>query len=318
MAARHMTAGSFLTIFVFSGCGSALQARSNGELTHHLGNGLVAANWSFLSGLAILTVIVLAVPAARSGVTRIWRAMRAGSLPWWAVPSGAIGGAFVTLQGFSVAMVGVATFTVGMVAGQTANSLVVDRIGLSPIGRTPISPRRVCAAAIAVVAVIVAGLGHLGGEALPVAAILAAFVGGVMVAVQQALQGRVNMASGNPVGTAWNTFLFGALTAGILLTIGLLGFGTHVHAPSTGPVWMWMGGVFGVSFIVTASWSVPRYGVLVFALVTISGQLAAAMVLDVVVPVAGVRLEWQLVAGVALTLAAVALASWRRSTARAS
>jgi transporter family-2 protein len=318
MAARQMTAGSFLTIFFLSGCASALQARSNGELTHHIGNGLVAANWSFLSGLAILTAMVLVLPAARSGVARIWRGARTGSLAWWALPTGAIGGVFVTLQGFSVAMVGVATFTVGMVAGQTANSLVVDRIGLSPIGRTPISPRRVCAAAIAVVAVIVAGLGHLGGDTLPVAAILAAFLGGVIVAVQQALQGRVNIASGNPVGTAWNTFLFGAAMAAILMVIGLIGFGTHVHAPSSGPWWMWLGGAFGVSFIVTASWSVPRYGVLLFALVTISGQLAAALLLDVVAPVAGVRLEWQLIAGVGLTLVAVALASWRRSTARAS
>jgi len=318
MAARQMTPGSFLTIFILSGCASALQARSNGELTHHIGNGLVAANWSFLSGLTILTAMVLLLPAARTGVVRIWRGARAGSLAWWALPTGAIGGLFVTLQGFSVAMVGVATFTVGMVAGQTANSLVVDRIGLSPIGRTPISTRRVCAAAIAVVAVIVAGLGHLGGEALPVAAILAAFLGGVIVAVQQALQGRVNIASGNPVGTAWNTFLFGAFMAAILMAIGLIGFGAHVHPPSSGPWWMWMGGAFGVSFIVTASWAVPRYGVLVFALVTISGQLAAALLLDVLAPVAGVHLEWQLIAGVALTLAAVALASWRRLLARAS
>jgi transporter family-2 protein len=310
--------GPFLLIFVFGGCASALQARSNGELTHHIGNGLVAANWSFLSGLVLLTIMVLAIPAARASVSRIWRSARSGSLAWWAVPTGAIGGVFVTLQGFSVALVGVATFTVGMVAGQTANSIAVDRMGLSPIGRTPISIRRVGAAGIAVAAVIVAGQGHLGGQALPVAAILAAFLGGVIVAVQQALQGRVNVASRNPVGTAWNTFLFGAAVAAVLLAIALLGFDAHIHVPSVGPFWMWLGGVFGVSFIVTASWSVPRYGVLIFALVAISGQLAAALVLDLLTPVEGVGLQWQLIAGVTLTLAAVALASWRRSMVRAT
>ncbi len=312
MAVRPMTAGSFAVIFGLSGCASALQARSNGELTHHVGNGLVAASWSFVSGFVLLTVLVLVIPAARSGVGRIWHATRSGGLAWWAVPSGAIGGIFVTLQGFSVALIGVATFTVGMVAGQTANSLVVDRIGLSPIGRTPITGRRLVAAGIAIVAVVVAGLGHLGGEALPVAAVLVAFVGGAIVAVQQALQGRVNIASGHPVGTAWNTFLFGAAMALALLVVSLLGFGTSLQAPTTGPAWMWLGGVFGACFIITASWAVPRYGVLLFALVTISGQLAAALVLDLVAPVAGVRLEWPLVAGVALTVLAVLIASRRR------
>lgn len=313
MAVRPMTVGSFLTIFALSGCASALQARSNGELTHHIGNGVEAATLSFGTGLLILTVLVLALPGARESVARIWQAARAGSLAWWAVPSGAIGGIFVTLQGFSVALIGVATFTVGMVAGQTANSLVVDRVGLSPIGRTPISQRRVAAAAVAVLAVVVAGLGHLGGHALPVLAVLGAFLGGVIVAVQQALQGRVNIAARNPVGTAWNTFLFGTLMALVVLVIAVAGFGVRVQAPSTGPAWMWLGGLFGVSFIITASWAVPRYGVLVFALVTISGQLAAALILDIVAPVQGVAVQWQLLAGVALTLVAVALASWRRA-----
>jgi len=46
--------------------------------------------------------------------------------------------------------------------------------------------------------------------------------------------------------------------------------------------------------------------------------LAAALVLDLLTPVEGVGLQWQLIAGVTLTLAAVALASWRRSMVRAT
>lgn len=311
MSVRPMTIGAFAVIFLLGGTASALQARANGELTQHLGNGLHAATWSFCSGLVVLTVVILLLPGARASVARIFRSARSGALAWWAVPSGAIGAIFVTLQGFSVALIGVATFTVGMVAGQTANSLLVDRIGLSPIGRTQISGRRLGAAGIAVLAVVIAGLGHLDGSALPVAAVLGAFLGGVLVAVQQALQGRVTRACGNPIGTAWNTFLFGAATALVLALAGLAA-GTRVQAPTAGPGWMWLGGLGGISFIITAAWAVPRYGVLVFALAAISGQLMAGIVLDLLAPVRDVQVESQLLVGVALTMGAVLLASRRR------
>ena len=68
---------------------------------------------------------------------------------------------------------------------------------------------------------------------------------------------------------------------------------------------------FGLIFIVTASWAVPRYGVLVFALVTIAGQLSAALLLDLVAPVGGNTVQWTLLAGVALTFAAVGVGARR-------
>ncbi len=313
MAARPLGLGAFALILVLSGFMNALQARANGELTLHLGNGVQAALFSFGSGFVLLSAAVLLVPRVRSGVRRVIPAVRSGELAWWAVPTGILGGLFIASQSYSTAIVGVALFSVGMVAGQTANSLLVDRVGLSPTGKTALSLRRVAAAVLATLAVILAASGRLLDSEVSLPALLAAFAGGCLVAVQQALNGRVNMASRQPISTTWVNFLFGTLALMVGVAIGLLFFGASVQAPTTGPIWMYLGGVFGLVFIVTAAWAVPRYGVLVFALVTIAGQLTAALVLDLVAPVGSNRLEWSLVAGVALTLVAVLAAAWRRA-----
>jgi len=313
MSARPLGLAAFAVIFVLSGFMNALQARANGELTLHIGNGVQAALFSFGSGFVILSAVVLLAPTVRSGVRRIIPAARSGELAWWAVPTGVLGGIFIGLQSYSTALVGVALFSVGMVAGQTANSLLVDRVGLSPIGKTALTSRRVVAAVLATLAVVVAAAGRLSVSELSVPALLAAFAGGCLVAVQQALNGRVNVASRQPISTTWVNFLFGTLALLIGVSIGLVALGASVQAPTDGPVWMYLGGVFGLTFIVTAAWAVPRYGVLVFALVTIAGQLTAALGLDLLAPVGANRLAWPLIAGVVLTFVAVLVAAWRRA-----
>ena len=70
---------------------------------------------------------------------------------------------------------------------------------------------------------------------------------------------------------------------------------------------MYLGGVLGVMFITTASWAVPRYGVLVFALTSIAGQLLGALLLDLLLPVDGGLVAWNLILGVVLTFIAVAV-----------
>ena len=312
MPARSLGITGFLVIFVLSGFMNALQARANGELTTHLGNGVQAALFSFGSGLVLLTLALLAWPSMRAGVRRIGPALRERRLAWWALPTGLLGGVFIACQSYSVALVGVALFSVGMVAGQTVNSLIVDRVGLSPIGRTPVTVRRLVAAATALIAVLVSVSGRLGDTDLSVAALVAAFAGGCIVAVQQALNGRVNTATLQPISTTWVNFVFGTTILLLMFLVGAWFFGAEVGAPSSGPWWMWMGGIFGMTFIGTAAWAVPRFGVLVFALVTIAGQLTAALLLDLAMPVGSNTVQWTVAAGAALTLGAVGLVAVRR------
>jgi bacterial/archaeal transporter family-2 protein len=311
MAARPLGIASFATIFVLSGFMNALQARANGELTQHVGNGVQAALYSFGSGLLLLSTALAFSPSMRTGLRRIPPALRERRLASWTLPAGALGGLFIACQSYAVALVGVALFSVGMVAGQTASSLAVDRVGLSPIGRTRVTGPRVVAAVLAVVAVVVAVSGRLGSLDLQPVALGLAFVAGCVVAVQQALNGRVTTATLQPLSTTWLNFVFGSAILLVMALVGLVALGAEVQAPESGPWWMWLGGVFGIVFIVTGAWAVPRYGVLVFALVTIAGQLTAALVLDRVAPVGANAVQWTLVLGVVLTFLSVGIIAVR-------
>jgi transporter family-2 protein len=294
---------------------TAVQARINGQLAVELGNGLEAAVWSFGSGLVVLTVLAVAVPSIRTGVARIPRAVRSGELAWWQALGGILGGFFVGVQTAAVPVLGVAVFTVAVVAGQSSNSLVVDRIGLGPAGKQPFTRPRIISALIAVVAVTVAVSNRFVSGDFAVLPVVMAFVAGLAIAVQQAINGRAARAARNPMSATFYNFVFGtvALGAAFGLTWAISGKGPTDLPP--GPWWLYLGGVIGVVFIAIASWAVPIVGVLQFAVVTIAGQLTGALLLDVIAPTAGTDLAPNLVLGVLLAFVAVAVAArGRRQT----
>ena len=311
---RHLGFGTFLVIFIFGGFSVAIQARANGELTHHTGNGVQAALISFGSGFVIISIAMIFSKSMHAGLGRIFASLRDRSLPWWAFPSGVLGGLFVASQSFTVALIGVAMFSVGIVAGQTLNSLVVDHYGLGPIGRQHITMRRVLSALIAIAAVIVALSNRLGGGDARYYAIFLAMFAGAAVAVQQALNGVTSAAARQPFSATWVAFFFGTAILVLATLVGVLFMGAKAQLPSAGPWWMFLGGVMGVTFISTASWGVPRLGVLVFGLISIAGQLTAGLVLDLFVPVAGTTVTTNLVIGVIMTFVAVAVGSIQRRT----
>ncbi len=291
----------------------ALQARINGQLSTELNNGLQAALISFGSGLVLLSVMWLASAKMRAGGRRMVHAVRDGTLPTWMILGGFLGGFFVTVQATTVPVIGVAVFTVAVVAGQSANSLFVDRIGLGPAGKQPITLGRVGAAILAVAAVVLAIADRFGGGSgvTPLAVGFALFAG-FAIAVQQAMNGRVSRASESPFTAAWLNFAFGTLGLGVALGVAAVVTGHPIGALPSGPWWIYVGGVLGVAFIATSAWVLPIIGVLVFALVAIAGQLIGSLVLDLVFPVPGSNVTWNLVAGVLLALVAVLLATRRR------
>lgn len=294
---------------VIVGALTALQSRMNGGLAAMTHNGIEAAVVSFGSGFVLLTILVIVMPGIRRGLARIPGAIRSGELKWWQILGGLIGGAFVAVQSSTVPILGVAVFTVAMVAGQSTNSLIVDRIGLGPAGRQAISGSRVLAAVIAVIAVAIAVSDRFGTATFSVVAILAAFAAGLAIAVQQAINGRVGRASGHPLSATWLNFAFGV--SGLVTTMVILSLASDVDpAPlPTGPIWLYLGGVVGVVFIATAAWAVQIIGVLLFALASIAGQLTGALILDLFVPTGGSSLGWHLFVGVILTGCAVAIAA---------
>ncbi|WP_040802341.1 DMT family transporter [Nocardia concava] len=297
------------------GAAIAVQSRINGELGARLDDGIAAATISFGSGLVLLAVVFAASARLRAGVGRVWAALAAGELRWWQLLGGLSGGYFVACQGLTVATIGVTAFTVATVAGQLASSLVVDRLGWGPGGRTRVTAWRIGAAGLGLVAVLLAvagrnggGSGLAGSSSASVLLVVLPLVAGVLVAWQQAVNGRVGVVGG-PLSATLANFATGTAALVVIETIVVIrhgGFGP----PPTEP-WLYLGGLIGISFVALAVVVVRWIGVLLLGLTSVAGQLLASLLLDAVAP-SGFRVSAATLVGCALTFVAVAVAARSR------
>jgi transporter family-2 protein len=229
-----------------SGLLIALQARANGELSHRLGNGLQAALVSFTSGLIIIVVIALFNPSIKEGVRTLRRAVIAKAIPPWTLFAGMLGASFVAVQTQIVPLIGVAIYSVAAIAGQSAISLLVDRIGLTGGGKKEITPRRVTAAFVTVFAVFISVADRLDGKDLSIAAVVLGVLAGAIVGVQRALNGQINEHSQQSFTTSLLNFAMGTTFLLVLLLFAMTLGGMKLSPLPAGPWWIYTGGAIGV------------------------------------------------------------------------
>lgn len=284
----------------------------NGALSARLHASLEAALWSFGSGFTVLCLLLVLLGPLRRGLVELRTAVRRREIRWWQCLGGMLGALLVAVQSYAVPLVGVAVFTVAVVAGQTTSGLLVDRLGLSPNGKVGVSPARLGAAALALVGATIASTAHAGqgsaGRILVLPAVLALCVG-VTFAVQLAINGHVNVRTGYALSTTWLNFGMG-LTLLLLITAGRAIFAGAASGWSLAPApwWAWLGGVCGIGAVVAASSTVRVLGVLILAIATLTGQLGAALLLDLTTAAGREQIGVQLVLGVLVTFVAAALA----------
>ena len=284
-----------------SGILIAMQARANGELSHRMGNPIEAALVSFGSGLLIISLISIFTPAIRNGLKNIKSAVKRKEIPIWTLFAGMLGGSFVAVQTQIVPIIGVAIYSVASIAGQTAASLIVDRIGLTGGGKKQITVRRVAAAGVTVVAVLVSVLDRIEAQNLSIFAVIFGCFAGAIVGVQRALNGQINESSHQSFATSWLNFIMGTAFLFIFLAIGVLINRAEIVALPSGPWWMYMGGTIGVIYIAFTSTIVQHLGVLTFTLISVGGQLVGSLMIDLYSPTQGVQISAYLVTGIVMT-----------------
>ncbi len=284
-----------------SGVMIALQARANGELSHRLNNGLEAALVSFGSGLIIITAIAIFNPSIKEGIHNLRIAIASKEIARWKLLAGALGGSFVAIQTNIVPLIGVAIYSVASIAGQTAMSLIVDRIGLTGGGKKLISPRRIAAAVLTVVAVLVSVFDRIDAENLSMVAVILGCIAGAVVGVQRALNGQINEYSHQSFTTSLLNFITGTALLVLLIIGGIVIGKIELVALPTGPWWIYTGGVIGVIYIAFTSTIVQHLGVLTFTLFSVGGQLVGSLVIDLISPTDGVRVSAYLVTGIVMT-----------------
>ncbi|MGB7448868.1 MAG: DMT family transporter [Ornithinimicrobium sp.] len=303
-------------VALFSGSMVALQSRINGRLAEQVGS-FPAAGFNFLSGLAMLSLLLLSA-RFRAGLAAVPAAIRAGGLRWFHVLGGMGGALLVSTQTYAVPLVGVAAFLVAVVGGQVVSSLVVDRQGWGPAPALGLSPLRVLAATLAVVGVALtatsgggSGSGAANGSLLQTAVPVAvAFAVGLVGSVQYAFNGRVTVAAGSPMVTALVNFTVGAVAVTLIGSLAAAGGAVGWPGRPEGPWWSWTGGLCGILFITGAAWAVQHTGVLVFGLLAVTSQVGVGVALDLTNPAVSDRITVQVVAGVTLAVSGSALAGF--------
>lgn len=321
-----------LPLAVGAGLAIPVQGRINGALGVRLNDGIAAAVVGFSIGLVVMILVSLILPSGRAGLARIVPAVRARAFPPGYVLAGGIGALFVFAQSFTVGILGVALFTVATVTGQTLSGLLVDRLGIGPAGKRPVTLIRVVGCVLTVAAVAWAVSPRLAGSGGPgnasgsmdsaggpeslILPLLLPVLAGFLMSFQQAMNGTATVHYGSPVAATLVNFVAGAVCLWIALGIKVALFGPGNPLPAEW--WYYLGGPMGCIFIGLGALLVRSLGVLVTGLGMIAGQLLGSLGLDLLVPSPGTVVGLATVLGTLLTLAAIILATlpWPRGAFR--
>jgi transporter family-2 protein len=314
-----------LPLAVGAGLAIPAQGRINGALGVRLNDGIAASVVSFSTGLVLMVLISLVLPQGRAGLAKIVPAVRNRAFPPVYVLAGGIGALFVFAQTFTVGLLGVALFTVATVTGQTMSGLLVDRTGIGPAGKKPVTGIRIlgCILTIAAVGWAVsprfaapASSGGAGGPETLLLPLLLPVLAGLLMSFQQAMNGTATVHYGTPIAATLVNFVAGTL---VLWTVwGIKVAVAGPGSPLPGEWWYYIGGPMGCIFIGLGALLVRSLGVLVTGLGMIAGQLLGSLGLDLLVPVPGTIVAPATVLGTVLTLAAIILATlpWPRGAFR--
>ncbi len=295
----------FAIFAVLIGVVVAIQARINGQLSVDLDNGLAAALVSFLTGLAIVSVLVFGFKREREALFGVFEAIKNKQLVTWELMGGVLGGFFVAAQSAVVPQIGVALFTIAVVAGQTISSLLVDKVGMTPSGKERITKPRIFGAVATLIAVAIAVFPDLTNSEFRFLPLTFALIVGVFASFQQGMNGRVNVVGKRPLATAWLNFVSGTIVVVIALSVDLA-LGATIE-PLPGNFWVYTGGAAGLIFVAVSAYIIKHLGVLNFSILNIAGQLVGAILIDWLAPTKAGSLNGYLIFGTVMTIISIAV-----------
>jgi transporter family-2 protein len=309
-----MTSVGLLSVFV--GFVVAVQSRLNGQLSETVHNGIEAALASNLVGYLLIWFLVFGMKKERQALKVIFSTWRSGGLRTWELLGGLGGGYYLAMQSTTVPQIGVAIFSIGTIGGTALASLIIDKIGFSPSGKKHITLIRIIGAFLTLLAVTVAVYPQLRHGSFKLLPIILTVTVGAVTAVQQSLNGRVNVVSQRPLSTSWVNFTAGTIALVAATAVDALR-GAHFADLPTNP-FLYLGGPLGLIFIAISSHVVKELGILNFVLFSTTGQLVGAVLLDWFYPTAKTSVTGYLLAGTAITLFAVALSQYVERRAKNS
>ncbi|MFY8027511.1 MAG: DMT family transporter [Aquiluna sp.] len=290
---------------VIGGSFMAMQARANSGLGQEIGSGIFAALVSFSVGLIIIGVFTLVVKKNRTALSQTINKLSTGDIPWFFILAGSIGGFFVIMQGVVAGIVGIALFSIGVVAGSAIAALVLDGYGLFGLTRRAIGLKRIAGILVALTGLMIAS--DLGSH-VPSPLIALPFLAGIGIGFQQAMNGKFGKLAESPAVPTLFNFLAGTAFIAIALLV-IEGFQFPTSWPAN-PLF-YLGGVLGVIYIFMQVLILPRIGALSMGISMLVGQLTGSVLLDVFLPIAPHPVTISTLLGIALTMLGAALVAKR-------
>src|ERR1700758_5402977 len=111
--------------------------------------------------------------------------------------------------------------------------------------------------------------------------ILVMVIAGFFVSIQGPINARLRLAVDSPVLSAAISFLSGGLFLLCIMATGAFGgAGTGVRGMQSAPLWAYLGGVLGVTFVLGSIVAIPQVGVVVVICAAILGQMVGSYLAD--------------------------------------
>jgi bacterial/archaeal transporter family-2 protein len=286
-----------IAMTILGGAAISLQSYLNGRLGKDVDSPTIAAAINNLVAFVATLAIVLATRALPKARARL-RAL--GRPPLWHFLGGLSGASLVLVSAVAAPEVGVALLTVAIVCGSTGGSLAVDAAGLGPVGRRPITLPRVAGVLLAIGATAISALGARSDPNM-VLLVLALAVG-LGMALQAAANGQLASETGEPFVASLVNVVVGL---SVLAVAAVVTIATSSLADFPANPLQYVGGLLGAFVVVVSAAAVQTLGVLRLGLAMVAGQMAGALIVDLVVPAPGEAVTAATVVGVALTMVAV-------------
>jgi transporter family-2 protein len=298
-----------LVATILAGSAISLQSYLNGHLGGELGSPEASAAINNLVATALTLIVVLATGAVPRALAHL-RAL--GRPPFWHFLGGYGGAALVLVSAVAAPEVGVALLTVALVCGSTGGSLPVDALGIGPAGKRAVTLPRVAGVLLAITATVISAIGARSHP--DVVLLTLAALAGVLLSLQAAANGHLARETGEPFFASLVNVFVGLTALGTVAIVAIAASG--IDSFPSNPL-AYIGGLLGACIVFVTATAVQALGVLRLGLAMVAGQMAGALIVDLVVPARGEEVTVTTVIGVALTMLAVVISGRGGARSRA-
>lgn len=253
----------FIILGILIGFVLPIQTSMNATLRQNLHSPTMATLVSFVVGTLPLSILALAIDGSIGFDVAI-----ISQNPWWIWIGGICGVIYLMSIVILFEKLGAAQAAILPILGQIVTGLFIDHFGWFNTPQTPIRFVQIIGALCVVFGVIGTTLqpekikitqqkpsnrSNLQYQLLGIFA-------GIVVAAQTAINGQLGIALSSSIKSAFISFTIGSLLT-LLLLIHPANRPTHPIKLTNAPLWMWLGGFIGATYVVGMVYLAPLIGI---------------------------------------------------------